>query len=165
MTWTFHPTPIPWTAFPVECAWYLVPMSVLHLAAFILGSICLAVLSLRQPELIWERIGRLGLFLGLFLIFGAVFNGFWSCLVWSRFYDSTDYVFDFVPFWPITQRTLDRPWGNQHGQLLGVSLLQLQLVWAAFAASTWGITIYFYRRICKRRRQSIADENTAALNF
>src|ERR1051325_3472280 len=31
MTPAFRPTPIPWSQFPAECLWYLIPMSALHL--------------------------------------------------------------------------------------------------------------------------------------
>ena len=65
-----------------------------------------------------------------------------SCLIWDRLYDSTDYVFDFMPFWPITRGVVDSPWGDERGRLLGVSLFQLLLVWLLFAAGTWGATTF-----------------------
>jgi hypothetical protein len=146
MNTAFHPTPIPWSEFPAECFWYLAPMSVVHLAAFVIGCIVLVVFSRKQGMLL-RRISRLGLFISLFLVVGSLFNGLWSCLVWDRLYDSTDYVFDFVPFWPITQSMIDRLWGDGRGQLLGVSLFQLQLVWFLFAVGTWGATIFLYRLV------------------
>ncbi len=151
MSATFHPTPIPWSEFPAECFWYLVPMSVVHLAAFIIGCIVLVFLPRKQPGTLRRRIGRFGLFISLLLVAGSLVNGLWSCLVWDRLYDSTDYVFDFIPFWPINQSMIDRPFGNERGQLLGVSLFQLQLVWCVFAAGAWGVTIFLYRLI--RRHQ------------
>ena len=150
MSASFHPTPIPWSEFPAECFWYLLPMSVLHLAAFVIGCVVLVVWPRRAPGVLIRRIGRFALFTILFLLVGSLFNGLWSCLIWDRLYDSTDYVFDFMPFWPITQSVIDAPWGDERGRLLGVSLFQLQLVWFAFAASTWLITIIFYRIFSRR---------------
>jgi hypothetical protein len=61
-----------------------------------------------------------------------------------------DYVFDFRPFWPITQRVIDAPWGEEHGRLLGISLFQLQAVWLLFAGGTWTVTIFLYRIVRRR---------------
>jgi hypothetical protein len=69
-------------------------------------------------------------------------------LVYDRLYDSEDYVFDFTPFWPITNRVINATWGEDHGHLLGVTLRQLQLIWFLFALSTWSTTAYLYRWIC-----------------
>src|ERR1022692_2906748 len=135
MSDSFHPVPIPWSEFPTECLWYLMPMSVLHLVVFVVGFCVLLLLPRRPRSTLKSRVGRFGLFLLLFLLVGSFFNGLWSCSVWDRLYDSTDYVFDFIPFWPITQSVIDAPWGDEHGRLLGVSLFQLQLVWFAFAMS------------------------------
>jgi len=99
---TFDPRPIPWNEFPAECLWYLVPMSVVHLVVFIVVCSLLAILSWRQANKMFRRIGRFGLFMILLLLVGALFNGFWSCTVYGRFYRSSDYVFGFIPFWPLT---------------------------------------------------------------
>ena len=108
MSAAFHPTPIPWSQFPVECFWYLAPMSVVHLVAFLVGCIVLVLLPRKQPGMLLRRIGRFGLFISLLLVVGSLFNGLWSCLVWERLYYSTDYLFDFVPFWPISQSMINR---------------------------------------------------------
>jgi hypothetical protein len=151
MSTLFHPIPIPWTQFPVECFFYLYPiMGVLHLTVFIIGCVILLILSRKQPRTLKRRISCFGLFMILLLFVGAFFNGLWSCLIWGRFYDSTDYVFDFSPFWPITQNVIDAPFGTERGQLLGVSLFQLQLVWLLFAVGTWVVTIFLYRIIRRR---------------
>src|SRR5262249_15946239 len=125
-------------------------MGLLHLALFVVGSLIFAELAIRQRGTFLRRVGRFGLFLGLLLVVGSVANGFWSCLVWGRLYFSTDYVFEFSPFWPIIQKVIDAPFGDMRGQLFGVSLLQWQLVWLLFAASTWAVTILLYRLICRR---------------
>jgi hypothetical protein len=101
---------------------------------------------------------RLALFWILLFFVAVIFNGVWSCSVWGRLYDSTDYVCDFSPFWPITQGVIDAPWGNDHGHLLGIKLWQLNLVWLVFAAGTWMTTIWLYRMIC--RRWSFAPKNS-----
>jgi hypothetical protein len=144
----FHP--IPWDEFPAECLWYLAPMSLLHLIVFAIGCLVLAALTSKWSRTFLRRAGRLALFLGLLLVVGSVFNGLWSCMIWGRLYDSTDYVVDFLPFWPITQGVIDASFGDTRGQLLGVSLFELQLVWFAFAAGTWIVTFRLYRSICNR---------------
>src|SRR5262249_23505222 len=132
------------------CFYYLYFMTALHLAAFGLGSVIVAILPSKRRGTRLRRMGRFGLYNGLLLLVGSLFNGFWSCLIWDRLYDSTDYVFDFLPFWPITRGVIDAPWGNERGQLLGVSLFQLQLVWLLFAAGTWAVTTLLYRRLARR---------------
>jgi hypothetical protein len=125
-------------------------MGMLHLAVFVVGCVILAALAMKQRGTFLRRVGRFGLFLGSLLIVGSVFNGLWSCLIFGRLYFSTDYVFDFSPFWPITQKVIDAPFGDLRGQLFGVSLFQLQLVWLLFAAGTWTVTIILYRFIRRR---------------
>jgi hypothetical protein len=125
-------------------------VGLLHLAIFFAGGLALAAIGIRQRGTFLRRTGRLGLFLGLLLIIGSILNGVWSCVIWGRFYSSTDYVFDFTPFWPITQKMIDSPFGDLRGQLFGVSLFELQLVWFLFVAGTWGGSIFLYRLICRR---------------
>jgi hypothetical protein len=162
MNSTFQPTPIPWIQFPVECFWYVFPiMGVLHLALFIVGSVVLLVIPSRHPGVRKRRIGRFALFITLLLIVGAFFNGLWSCLIWGRLYFSTDYVFDFSPFWPITQSVIDGDIYFGRGQLLGVSLFQLQLVWLLFAAGVWAVTILLYRIIRHRSPPNKSLQATA----
>ena len=134
----------------MECLMYLLMMGVFHFLVFIVACAALGVLAIWQRGTFRRRAGRLVLFLGLLLLIGSVANGLWSCTVWGRLYFSTDYVFDFSPFWPITQELIDVPFGDMRGQLLGVSLLQLQLVWLLFAGFTWAATILLYRLICRR---------------
>jgi hypothetical protein len=68
----FHPTPIPWSESPSERLWYLVPMSVVHLATFLVGAGLVAALPRKQPGMVWRRIGHSGLFVGLLLLVGSV---------------------------------------------------------------------------------------------
>lgn len=145
---TIHP--YSWSEFPTECLIYLSIMGALHLALFAAGCAVFAVLTIWRRGTFLRRVRRFGLFLGLLLVTGSVANGFWSSLVWGRLYYSTDYVFDFSPFWPITQKLIDAPFGDMRGQLLGVSLFQLQLVWMLFALATWTLTIVMFRLMCRR---------------
>jgi hypothetical protein len=142
--------PYPWIEFPIECWFYLLPMSIFHLAAFLIGVGVIAALALKQPGSFRRRIARLALFLTLLLILGSLANGLWSCMIWGRLYYSTDYVFDFMPVWPITQGFIDAPFGSERGKLLGVTFIQLQLVWLLFALGTWACTVVFYRAILRR---------------
>ena len=143
----WDPTPLPWTAFPSECLWYFVPMSVVYFAVFLIGCIALLVISNRDTGSFKKRIFYFGLFMSLLLLAGSLFNGLWSCMVYNRLYHSADYIFDFCPVWPVTWKTVDTPWGDSPEQFLGTSLFKLNLVWLLFAASTWGVTIFLYRTI------------------
>jgi hypothetical protein len=155
------PHPYPWSEFPAECLLYFAFMGLLHLAALAIGCLICGLVAVRQRGTFLRRVRRLGLFLGLLLVVGSISNGLWSCLVWGRLYFSTDYVFDFSPFWPITRGVIDAPFGEMRGQLLGVSLVQLQLVWLLFAAGTWAVSILLYRLI--RRRPPASDVAGAGL--
>jgi hypothetical protein len=129
---------------------YFALMGALHLAIFAVDCLILGALAVRQRGTFLRRVGRFGLFMGLLLIVGSVFNGVWSCIIWGRLYFSTDYTFDFSPFWPISQKTIDAPFGDMRGELFGVSLFQLQLVWLLFASGTWAVAIVLYRLVCRR---------------
>jgi hypothetical protein len=132
-------------------------MAILHVGVFIIGSLAILLTPGKKPGAKVRRIGNFGLFLVLLLLVGAMFNGLWSCLIWDRLYDSTDYYLDFCPFFPITRSVIDAPWGNERGRLLGVSLFQLQLVWLLFAAGTWSVTIFLYR--CFSRRPPLVNSS------
>lgn len=134
------PEPQAWADFPVECLIYFVPMAAVHFFVWMLGFVVLAGVAIWQPDTLMVRAGRLGRFLALLLVVSALANGFWSCTVWGRFYVSTDYLWDFSPFWPITQAQLEQPFSTLRGRLLGVSMGQLQLVWLAFAGGAWALT-------------------------
>ena len=155
---TFHPTPIPWREFPAECLLYFVGMGILQLAVFVIGCLVLAVLARKQPGTFLRRVGHFGLFSVLLLVVGSLFNGLWSCLMWDRLYHSTDYFIDFTPFWPITKNVIDAAWGDDHGQLLGVSLLQLNCVWLLFAVGAWSATIFLYRLVSRHTQSKVAFE-------
>jgi hypothetical protein len=129
---------------PDGVLFYLLVMGCLHIPLVVVGSLVLALLPRKQPNIFTRRFVRFGLFVGLLLFVGSFFNGLWSCLVFDRLYHSADYSVDFIPFWPITQGVIDSTFGDEHGQLLGVSLTELQLVWLIFALGTWGATIFLY---------------------
>lgn len=78
---------------------------------------------------------------------GALCNGVWSCSVWGWLSYSADYVLDFTPFWPIKQRVIDLPFGDQRGQLFGVTLTQLNIVWLLFVLGTYGVAALLYRGV------------------
>ena len=149
--------PHSWSDFPVDCMWYFVVMGVLHLAIFVVGVLVIAALAIKQRRDFIKRVGRFGLFMGLLLIVGSVINGVWSCAIWGRLYFSTDYIFDFSPFWPITQKLIDARFGDKQGQLIGVSIFQLQLIWLLFAITTWAATIISYRYICRQTQANMSS--------
>ena len=161
MDTSYQPPPITWDQFPIECFWYVYPfMWAVHLVIFFIGFIISAMLPLKQPGTLKRRTKRLGLFVLILLFVGALFNGLWSCLIWGRLYYSSDYIFDFSPFWPITRSIIDDPFDPRSGELFGVSLLQLQLIWLLFAAGTWAVTIYLYRIIRRRLAANAASQHT-----
>lgn len=141
-----------WRDFPRECCGlhgsYLLIMGLLYLAVFVIGCLVLAVLAIKQRGTFLKRVGRFGLFLGLFLIVGSIFNGLWGCLVYGHLYYQYDFFgCDFLPFVPFTQRGIDGCLDYERWHFLGISLFQLQLVWFSFAAGTWGGTILLYRLV------------------
>jgi len=150
--------PIPWSQFPTECLFYLVPMSVFHFVVFIVGCVVLMAFARKPVGTLMRRIRRFGLFVILLLLVGTLFNGLWSCLIYGRFYSSSDYVFGFIPFWPLYQQWVEIPDG--HGQLMSVPL-SLHIFWFLFTAGTWSITVILYRLICRRQPPNTALEPTA----
>jgi len=146
--------PMPWSSFLLECEFYLFFVGLLHCVGFIvayIGLFIFSALSRKQSGFLTRRIGRFTLFNVLLLFVGSVFNGVWSCTIWGRFYYSHDYLVDFTPFWPTTQSDIDYGCGDVHGELYGISLIELQLIWLLFAVGTWATSIYLYRLIQRRR--------------
>jgi hypothetical protein len=135
-------------SYPIECAWYWGPMSVVHAALFVVGVLCITALALWSRGHFRRRCRRWAIFNVCFFLTAGLVNGLWSCLVFGHLYWTTDYVFDFTPFWPVTQSLLDARFGDQVGGLLGISLFQLQALWLLFAISAWlgAFTLY---RVCR----------------
>ena len=147
---------------PGDCIFYLIFMSVLLFIIFVLGCLVLYVisaLSRKQCQFLKRRIVGFALFNFLLLIVGCVFCMLWSGLIFGNLYYSYDSLADFEPFWPITQGLIDYG-GDMRGQLFGVSLLELQLVWLAFTLATWATTYYLYKLL---RRESASSQLTSDL--
>jgi hypothetical protein len=154
---------LPWSEFPAECLWYLVPMCIFHLAVFIVGCLILIASSQRsQRSTLKCRVARFGLFVALFLFVGSLFNGLWSCLIYVRFYHSSDYVFGFIPFLPLTRGWLEMR--DDSGQLISNIPLHLHLFWLLFTAGTWGVTVLSYRLLLRKRPLNAAMDPTALGN-
>ena len=89
-------------------------------------------------------------FNALLWLCGMGVNLLWDTFVFETFYTSTDYIFDFIPFLPITQGYIDRPWGDQTGHIFhGLNIFHIQALWFLFAFATWMATIYAYSHIRK----------------
>jgi hypothetical protein len=146
-----HPTEFyKFKDYPGECLWYLSGWVLpFHVLVFLLGCVVFGVLAWMHRGSFFKRVVRLGSFISLLLVFGALFNGLWSCLVFGHLYYSADYVSDYTPFWPITRGIIDFQFGETRGQLFGVSLLQLNLVWFLFALGNWGLVVGSYSLIFK----------------
>jgi hypothetical protein len=146
--WAMEIERFSWSDYPVECLWYLFLGLILHLLFFAAGCICLIVVHLYRRSGYFTLVWRWGQFNVVFLLVACAVAGFWSCLVVGRFYTSSDYISDFNPLIPITQSVIDARFGNRIGHLNGITLRQLQLLWMAFAATTWvlALCIYFLAR-------------------
>jgi hypothetical protein len=158
---SYEPPAIPLTQFPEECLCYIYPFGLaVHLAIFIVGCVVLLILPHKRRGMLKQRIRNFGKFMTLLLLVAAFFNGLWSCSVWGWLYYSIDYFCDYSPFWPITQSVIDDQFGDRHGELFGVSLFHLQLVWLLFAVGTWSATIYLFRLVRHRVAAEPAQART-----
>ena len=136
---------IPWHDYFAESLLYFVFMGAIIVIGFVIGSLLLFLLSRKSLGILPKRIGHFGLFLLLFLIVGSLVNGVWSCLIYGHIYDSRDYVFDFIPFWPVTMNA-DPPQVESYG----ATLTEVNAIWFAFAIFTWTVTVVLYRLILKK---------------
>src|ERR1022692_4948805 len=108
--------------YPKECLIYFVSMGVFYLAAFVVVCVVLAALPHKKPGELRRRIGRFGLFVGLFLLVSSLFNGMWSCLVFDHLYYSIDCVSGFTPFFPATMTALHPQIVDIYGRPFGTTL-------------------------------------------
>jgi len=144
LRWLFRLIP-----FLVLCFIYFYLLWVPHLFLFLVVGWFSTFLPTQQPGQRLSRICRCGLFFVLFLVVGSLFNGLWGCTVYMRLYESSDYAFGFLPFWPLTQSMIEARLGADGMPIMRVSLFELQLIWLIFAAATWGVTLLAYRAILK----------------
>lgn len=134
MNWP--PDPKSWFEFPAECLWYLLPGVVFHAIGFIVSLIVIMALGRfisRLPSLSVLTVFHLYL-----LIFAMIANGVWSCTIWGNLYWSVDYTSDFSVYMPVRRWQVEYSWGPEmSGGLNGITLAQLNLVWAVFALLAW----------------------------
>jgi hypothetical protein len=148
MNWPYQPCP--WVQFPLECGYYLMFGQFVHafMAGVALGLLFLIKRVLKRgpsyKAFIVFNIALLGVAMG--------FNGVWSCTVWGKYYWSTDYVADFSPFYPISQGVIDARFGNLVGALNGISLEELNRIWAWFAGGTWLMAALLTLFICRSHK-------------
>jgi hypothetical protein len=129
-------------------------MSVLHFLVFIVGCFLLVYLNRKHWSTFKRRAFRLGLFAALLLVVASPFNGLWSCLIFDHLYYSTDYVFDFTPFCPVTLVAVNPQVVDLYGHPFGTTLFQVNAVWFVFALCTWAITVLLYRLFVSKNRKS-----------
>ena len=104
------------------------------------------------------RVWHWTVFALILLASGCVANYVFMLIAYGRMYDCGDLTVHFIPFIPFGRWVLDAS-DSQPGHLLdGTSMPQLQLLWAVFAAATWGTTIFIYRAYL-RDRASIQEED------
>ena len=143
--------------YPIECFWYWFPLgAVVHGAFFLAGVILIGAIFLFRRGHFRRWFSRWAVFNVCLFVTAGLTNGLWSCFIFGRLYWSADYIFDFTPFWPVTQRTLDFPHGREVGGLLGISLLQLQALWVPFAVTAWVSAFALYRFYSARHASRIA---------
>ena len=155
------PNPKTWSDFPTECFWYLLPGLLVH-AFFLALSLAIIGLIPFHKRRNFSFFNALTL-QGYLLLTAMLMNGFWSCAVWGNLYWSVDYTADFSVFYPITKNVINYSWGSDMtGGLDGISLNQLNIIWAAFTATAWALaftaTFYTtrYRSLTKRGRTRMA---------
>lgn len=110
----------------------------------------------------WIFLRGFAVFNVMLLVCGTLANLLWDRLIFRNVYVSMDYIFDFLPFLPITQKLIDTPWGHQTGAIyLGMNIFHVQAIWFAFAFATWMTTIYLYARVRKfwMRKEVIEPAN------
>ena len=140
-------------------------MGLFHLAlvatALVLALPCLFISKMKY--VVFAR--GFVVFNALLWLCGMGANLLWDTFVFETLYTSTDYVFDFIPFLPITQGYIDRPWGDQTGHIFhGLSILHIQILWFLFALATWMTTIFLYYRVrnsWNKKTSNQASETTA----
>lgn len=138
------------SSFLSECWEYIMPMSIFHLLAFIVGCIVLACLNRKQLSTFKTLAVRFGLFIVLLLAVASLFNGLWSCLIFDHLYYSTNYVFDFTPFCPVTLMAVNPQVVDLFGRPFGTTLFQVDAVWFIFALCTWVVTVLLYRLFVRK---------------
>ena len=160
--WAMETERFSWSDYPAECLWYLFLGLIVHHLFFVAGCICIIFVQRYRRSGYDTSVWRWGQFNVVFLLVASAIAGFWSCLIFGRFYTSSDYVCDFNPFIPINQAVINARFGNRVGHLNGITIRQLQLIWAAFAVITWGLALSIYFRIrrlvswlSERRNQSV----------
>ncbi len=129
------PDPKSWLEYPAECLWYLIPGLLYHAAILLASPLLIAivrVLTRYRP-----RSSTTLIFQGYLLLAAMIVNGVWSCAVWGHLYWSVDYTADFSVFLPITTNQIEYSWEQIAGGLNGITLTQLNVIWAIFAASAW----------------------------
>jgi hypothetical protein len=158
MNWSHDPKS--WLDFPAECVWYLMPGVVFHAIGFIVSLVVIMVLDwFRYHQL---RLSALMIFQAYLIIFAMIANGIWSCIVWGNLYWSVDYTSDFSVFMPIRRSRVEYSWGTEMaGGLNGITLTQLNLVWALFAVSAWIIAFFATRWTCTRQRKPKRENKPA----
>ena len=125
---------------------YLFFVGVAYAFVFLLGCILAALIAPRSFRNYFRRLSKLGVFLLILILVGDAYGCIWGDIIWGRFYRSTDYCgIDFLPFLPVTRRLIDAPWGSEPHGLMGITLLQLNLIWLLFAIATWATAIALYR--------------------
>lgn len=86
----------------------------------------------------WQSASRVGIFLILLLFYGAIGQIIWNSAVFGKLYYSTDYVFGYLPFYPITQAEINAEFAGERGALLnGSSLWTVNSVWSIITACVW----------------------------
>ena len=119
--------------------------------------LCLLVMIL-PAVIFWHRslrgsattFARLAILFFFVSVLGAVVQIPWSTLIYGRFYVSADYVFGYLPFMPVTQAEIDRPFGDSVGALNDISITWLIIIWAAFTLPVWIGAIWLRNQVWRR---------------
>lgn len=150
MNWLHNPKS--WIEFPSECLWYIIPGLVFHAIGFIVALVIVMILGWFRIQ--WPRLSTLMIFQLYLLISAMIVNGVWSCTIWGNLYWSVDYTSNFSVFMPIQPRQIGYSWGPEMtGELNGITLTHLNLVWAIFAITAWMLAFFTTRWTCSKLRR------------
>jgi hypothetical protein len=141
MSGPFHPEPFS-DFFVIWLIYFFYGLS-LSILVFIPGCFLVALVAAlrRRWASVTNYIVRLGGFLFLIVPVGGFFSALWYCTIQGNVYVTFDIDDDdFNPVLPINQMMI----GQEHGRMLIGTVHQLQLIWLAFALTTWLTTFFLY---------------------
>jgi hypothetical protein len=135
--------------------WYVGVIGLLHAIIAVAGGVVVtAWRRLRHTPARGPTAAGFVLFNCAALVAGTIACGIWTAVAWNRWYISMDPLVIYQPFIPFGEWVLELKWGDETGRTLaGVSVLQLQVLWAALTIGVW-LSAWLATRSIRRRRRA-----------